>query len=141
METKNEWLKCCNCNHTFNTSNYINLKAGDPCPECSPEDDPSMGGELYEWNHDIFINVYLVDQAYGGREEGGWWFLCGEPVESRLCQSMTEAQAELTKLNERYVEENKGRRPISSVLSQGEYRVMMEAFFAQPWPQRRPHYE
>ena len=27
------------------------------------------------------VNLYLVDRAYGGSEEGGWYFDCGEPVQ------------------------------------------------------------
>ena len=30
-----------------------------------------------------YINVYLADRAYGGSEEGGWWYDYGIPVESR----------------------------------------------------------
>lgn len=138
---ENKWLICCNCRQTFNTEHNADLKVGDPCPTCTPEDEPQMGGELHGWNSDIYINVYLCDQMYGGGEEGGWWYLAGWPVESRLCHSMSDAQAELNKLTQVYDEENKGRRPISSVLSRGEYQVRLEPRFAEPWPQRRPHYE
>jgi hypothetical protein len=30
----------------------------------------------------LYINVYAVTQHYGGGEEGGWWFLAGEPLAS-----------------------------------------------------------
>jgi hypothetical protein len=32
----------------------------------------------------VYLNTYLVHQAYGGPEEGGWWYECGEPVNSFL---------------------------------------------------------
>jgi hypothetical protein len=30
----------------------------------------------------IYLNTYLVSQAYGGPEEGGWWYETGEPKQS-----------------------------------------------------------
>lgn len=30
-----------------------------------------------------FVTVYLVDRAYGGPEEGGWYFNCGERQKNR----------------------------------------------------------
>ena len=30
----------------------------------------------------IYINTYETNRAYGGPEEGGWWFDIGDPVES-----------------------------------------------------------
>lgn len=30
----------------------------------------------------IYLNTYETWQAYGGPEEGGWWFECGTPVQS-----------------------------------------------------------
>jgi len=30
----------------------------------------------------LYVNVYSVAQAYGGPEEGGWWFDTGVPVAS-----------------------------------------------------------
>lgn len=30
----------------------------------------------------LYVNVYLVTQIYGGREEGGWYFDSGEPLGS-----------------------------------------------------------
>lgn len=145
------YLKCTNCSQHFNTDNYDTLKPDDPCPICGADDaepptdedgDPlQTGGIVLEWTTDIYVNVYMVDQAYGGREEGGWWYMAGYPVESRRFNSMPDAQKTLTELETSYNEENKGRRPISSVLSEGEYRVILETHFAEPWPKCRPHYE
>jgi hypothetical protein len=30
----------------------------------------------------IYLNTYETWQAYGGPEEGGWWYECGKPVQS-----------------------------------------------------------
>ena len=29
---------------------------------------------------EMFVNVYTVQQGYGGPEEGGWWYEIGTPV-------------------------------------------------------------
>ena len=31
---------------------------------------------------DLYLNAYMVTQAYGGPEEGGWWYDCGEVIAS-----------------------------------------------------------
>ena len=145
------YLKCTNCSQYFNTDNYPGLKPEDPCPTCGAEDaepptdeegDPLQpGGIVLEWTTDVYVNVYMVDQAFGGREEGGWWYMVGHPVESHRYDSMNDAQEALAKLETNYGEMNKGRRPISSVLSTGQYQVMLETHFAESWPKCRPHYE
>jgi hypothetical protein len=33
--------------------------------------------------HDVWVNIYEVDRAYGGPEEGGWYFDTGEVFESK----------------------------------------------------------
>ena len=30
----------------------------------------------------VYLNTYETWQAYGGPEEGGWWYECGQPVQS-----------------------------------------------------------
>jgi hypothetical protein len=85
-----------------------------------------------------FVNVYLTDREYGGPEEGGWWFSTGEPVESHEV-SEDEADALADTLRQKY--SNEGRRPVSSVLSEGEYCVSVEDHEARPWPTEQPHYE
>lgn len=30
----------------------------------------------------VYLNTYETHEAYGGPEEGGWWFSCGTPVQS-----------------------------------------------------------
>ena len=49
----------------------------------------------------VYVNVYLVHRAYGGPEEGGWWYDAGELVETRTCSNtellIKEMVDELTK--------------------------------------------
>lgn len=114
------------------------------------------------------VAIYLCDRAYGGPEEGGWWYDCGERVdhvleginpnslltvftgegtvykdtdeqsageqEAHAYAALLQAQLDATV--------NKGRRPISSVLSEGQY--FARAYPGHPpthFPATRPHYE
>lgn len=46
-------------------------------------------------NTPLYLNVYLANRAYGGPEEGGWWYDVGEPLASRrLRRSEKMARAE-----------------------------------------------
>lgn len=99
---------------------------------------------------DLWINVYLEDQSYGGPEEGGWWYTTLDPIESRrvYCRSdepnsvrMKEAQVQAGPVNLYYDEANQDRPDISSVLSRGQYRVQIEAQRARAYPDHRPIYE
>ncbi len=134
-------LICHGCRHFYNRVAFPELKMNDVCPSCSDEDNPEEGWQLKQWETDIYINVYLVDKVYGGREEGGWWYDVGYPVESICCDSPREAEEVLRRMQEKYEKKNEGRRPISSVLSEGEFRVHIETHFAEHWPEKRPHYE
>lgn len=121
-------LRCRSCNFIDSELCFPSGK----CPQC--EGDSEYIGPFY-------VNTYLVDRAYGGSEEGGWWYDCGEPIDSRQCDTYEEA---LKVREEREMwcrENNKGRRPLYSVLSNGEYRTSLEAHFAKIWPDRKPHYE
>jgi len=104
----------------------------DKCFECNGEIEPI--GPFY-------VNTYLVERCYGGPEEGGWWYDCGEPMDSRLCDSYEEMLKVREEMEKKCQEENKGRPPIYSVLSNGELRVATENHFAEKWPQGRPLYE
>jgi hypothetical protein len=88
-----------------------------------------------------YVNVYRVDLAYGGPEEGGWWYKAGE-VE-RCLPALTRAGAERILARVRPIIErwNEGRRPLSSVLSDGAFECAIEREPARDFPRRRPHYE
>ena len=100
-----------------------------------------------------YINVYLVDRAYGGPEEGGWYYDYGNPVESRRVRVdwpqpsgpythyMDEDTHQLEFLKLRYDRLNEGRPSVHSVLSEGRYKVIEEDRFARSWPEKTPHYE
>jgi len=101
------------------------------CDKCDSDNVEAQGP--------FYANVYMVDRLYGGSEEGGWWYDAGRPVESVRFDFKEEAETALQQQRGKY--SNEGRRPLSSVLSNGEYRVMLEDHFAAPWPQHNPAYE
>jgi hypothetical protein len=86
------------------------------------------------------VNVYLVDRAYGGPEEGGWWYDTGEllrvfPVERKYADALRDEIAKRDEFS------NEGRRPISSVASTGQYRVTVSDEPGESYPTTTPHYE
>jgi len=101
------------------------------CPECGSGD--------VEIILPIYVNVYITNLVRGGSEEGGWYYTCGEPIESISAGSEEEANELMVKYKEKY--SNVGRRPLTSVLSSGEYFVTMEGHFAEEFPKQRPFYE
>lgn len=85
----------------------------------------------------FYVAVYEVDRAYGGAEEGGWWYDCGELVKVVIASSRDEAEAIRDKLREEYP--NTGKR--SSVLYGEDYDVGIETRFPEThFPSRTPYY-
>ena len=99
------------------------------------------------------VAVFLVDKAYGGSEEGGWYYDCGEPIEAplpglnnedvpRIFTTEAEACGWANHLQDKLnATINKGRRPISSVLSEGMYQARVCDGYPARFPETRPHYE
>jgi hypothetical protein len=91
------------------------------------------------------VAVYLQDRAYGGREEGGWYYDCGEHVRTmRVFASEQRAVQYCQRLNKKLDSAalNEGRREISSVLSTGRYGAEIHYDLAPAfYPSQRPHYE
>jgi hypothetical protein len=108
------------------------------------------GYEPGEYKGPWCVAVFLCDHAYGGPEEGGWWYSCGEvvtpdgkdipfpkwyDVEGLAMGCRDIMQAHLDKGI------NVGRREISSVLSEGTYRAIICEGYPKHYPETRPHYE
>ncbi len=93
------------------------------------------------------VAVYESELAYGGPEEGGWWYAVGSlvrtvkvlPNEDRayeFCRRLND------KLNSRVIGPNQGKREKSSVLSDGVYEAhVYENVAPTHYPDGRPHYE
>lgn len=93
------------------------------------------------------VSVYLEDLAYGGREEGGWYYRTATLTRS-LRRFRTHAAAAAyarrlnSKLESRLFGPNEGRRDVSSVLSDGEYVASVHRDTPPEYtPERRPRYE
>ena len=89
----------------------------------------------------LWVNVYLTDRAYGGPEEGGWGYDYGLPELGIACFSDEEADEILQEMRAVCDMWNEGRRPVSSVLSDGIFWATIEDDKPKPWPEERPHYE
>ena len=91
-----------------------------------------------------FVCLYLIDRAYGGPEEGGWYYECGQPEPTqhlRVFDTIEEARAYVMSLKPVEVEMNAGRPDISSVLSRGCYDFRIARGWPEAYPANRPHYE
>lgn len=89
----------------------------------------------------IYVNLYLVDRAYGGPEEGGWYYDYGIPEASIPVKTWAEANREEGRLLSLPEFSNEGRPEIWSVNSQGQYEVYFEDSVAKEFPRMKPHYE
>ena len=63
-----------------------------------------------------FVTVTLNDLAYGGPEEGGWYYSTRDPVETHYCANLDVYARVMLRVRHAY--SNEGRPEISSVLSQ-----------------------
>lgn len=114
----------------------------------------------------VYLNTYETFQAYGGPEEGGWWYECGTPVQSILISSEDyEEWMEKTPAEERQELREKatynytqGQAPTpvknglggytfmpgsdvpSTYRQDNSYSSFFEESFAQDYPQERPYY-
>ncbi len=90
----------------------------------------------------FFVNLYMGDRAFGGREEGGWWFDTGEFLRCMfVTTSKTKALAARDKIQRRVCDQmNEGRREKWSVLSQGVYEIQMDEHPGADYPTGRPYY-
>lgn len=92
----------------------------------------------------FLVSIYHVDMAYGGSEEGGWWYDRGSIVrtvktfknEDLACAYCRKLNAKLDGLV------NKHFRPKSSVISDGVYEAHIHENHApKGFPETRPYYE
>lgn len=88
-----------------------------------------------------YVNVYLVEQAYGGPEEGGWWYDYGVPHVSISEECPGGLDAMLEQWRVWCTEQNGARPPYDYTNGCGEYRVFVEDEPAKAWPSERPVYE
>lgn len=93
------------------------------------------------------VSLYMVDRAYGGAEEGGWWFTYGDPCLehgdlTRLFTDEASALAYLDELQAKADEMNVGRYEISSMASNGRYQAIIDFdHYPRSFPEEQPRYE
>ena len=100
------------------------------------------------------VAVYMANLAYGGAEEGGWWYTAGEIVHNleegcrnaAFPQTYKDRDAAIIAaglLNEGALARlNTGRPALSSVASVGRYVARVCDNYPEPFfPKERPYYE
>ena len=50
----------------------------------------------------MYLNIYELSKAYGGPEEGGWWYTCKELIESNEVTNLTRAKKQAEYLNKKF---------------------------------------
>lgn len=92
----------------------------------------------------VFVGFYRVDRAYGGPEEGGWWYNCGTLERPfKIVKTKEQARKLARRANHWLWLIQRGRPGPGSVIYGGDhYQVCwfsdeMPEFF----PARTPHYE
>lgn len=90
------------------------------------------------------VAFYEIDRAYGGPEEGGWWFDTGTFVRiSRTFKNRDAAYAYARRANALLHVIQRDARDVSSVLYDGG-RMAAEVYDGLPpafFPETRPYYE
>ena len=122
-------------------SQLIELREGEVvvCAYCLTGKDETLPSELCCVPRTVVL--YLTDRAYGGPEEGGWWYDYSHPeVEIEVDEREV---GPLLEIFERMAKERNARRNhnISSVASEGRYEVRLVQGKAPYLPEERPHYE
>lgn len=88
-----------------------------------------------------FVNAYEITQAYGGPEEGGWWYYVHEPIESIRVTNPMQAQVAALYLKRKHGEDYADRRECTSAAGGEDLQICIEHFEAEFSPTERPHYE
>ena len=97
-----------------------------------------------------YVTIYVTDRAYGGPEEGGWWYNFGVPSDDpnhlklqRTFGQGSDAENYMHGLDETVGQMNKdeGRRRPSSVLCNGWLEAILTEGPPKPYPEVIPHYE
>lgn len=91
------------------------------------------------------LAFYELDRRYGGPEEGGWYYTCGELRRTTRKTYATEAEADAAaaRANDLLQHLQRRKRSIGSVLYGGGRHTARPHLGAPPerFPATRPHYE
>jgi hypothetical protein len=101
----------------------------------------------------LYLAVDEISRHYGGPEEGGWWYDCGEPVEIEPIRVWYNEQGEaylkesdrefLGKLAEKWAKDYDFESSHRSSMAPraDDYNWRVEWQMPKHWPSRRPYYE
>ena len=110
----------------------------------------------------MYLNIYQCSQAYGGPEEGGWWYSCSELIDSKRISNLTRARQTVKELNKKFKNDDKGEYQMGfggfdgcddsgegddDYLMLGghwgfsDIRACIEEHPGKNYPSERPHYE
>ena len=105
---------------------------------------------LCEFLPEVFVAPYIHDRAYGGPEEGGWWFDTHSPIEDkkytgeyrykimRLDNAVNYAKR-ANQLCKKFV--NDGKHPMDSVNCEGLVVYVITEGEPHHMPETKPHWE
>lgn len=107
--------------------------------------------EMLDVTPKCYANIYLHDRAYGGPEEGGWWYDTYAPIDGDADWDSSPpphghfpapelAREAMRALAEWCNDQNSRRRSPSSMASEGHFCVRLESWPAEYTPKQRPHY-
>lgn len=86
-----------------------------------------------------YVTVCLDDRAYGGPEEGGWYYSTRQIVEKHYCATLPTLCAVMQRVQRNYFDVS--RYDVGSVLSEGVYTTFIGTDIPEEYPTERPHYE
>ena len=90
------------------------------------------------------VAIYAIDRAYGGPEEGGWWYDTGTLERIVAIRHSEEGAFELARRADRLLSHiERDRRDIGSMAYGGERHAaeVFETTAPRFFPEERPHYE
>lgn len=88
-----------------------------------------------------WVNAYDHNRAYGGPEEGGWWFDTGVFLSSIACRTDEEVDFAKAYFHRIYDPRFEGHHDISSVICEGVLQITVDDEPGADYPTERPHYE
>lgn len=133
--TQNEIYVCQNCGDYSEKSEY-----DDDCDPCCRDMQKSCIVRGLRYNS--YVNLYSTYRAYGGPEEGGWWYDRLEPISTVVVPST----ATLVDGDLRLVVDDDMLKRVTDIFSlsfhlgeKSSYRVLVETCPMHEFP--RPRYE
>ena len=106
-------------------------------PDCDNEEGwtPGLANPAFtKW-----VNVYQLEQCYGGPEEGGWYYSAGHPVAAVPFSIKTDEYRIVTLLKSIYGDREHGS--LSDSQPSVVFDDLIEPHPPRPFPETRPHYE